>query len=350
MQPSVLFGSPLICVIKGVLLAAHLELPKHMLLKSVPGSFLMYLTMPIWSKPMLNTSPSTISALGNSKFLKSESLVRPLASGLLVSFCTKPSPLAGLDPGRPMEEWFCGLLTATVLPVAGLEMEGLVVLLLVAVLMQLPPVGLETDDLMLQVALQDGGDLTLLILCGLDMGDLMTLRGLVRGGEPTVLDSTGLHVAEFLCLMLAIVGTHDAWPTGLLTDEHTGPKHIGGLVVDVTMLLLPPGLEMELEVWGLQDIDEASMAAELTGVSVSVAVHSLGVAPGCWKLNGFNLGLFVDPHFSSKGRPHTGYIFPGLVLPPCWLKGKSASLAAFIYSPMDSATVLESSLESISCL
>lgn len=47
---------------------------------------------------------------------------------------------------------------------AGLEMEGLTVLLLLAVLVQLAPVGLETDDLMLQVVLQDGGDLTLLML------------------------------------------------------------------------------------------------------------------------------------------------------------------------------------------
>lgn len=263
-----------------------------MLLKSVPGSFLMYLTMPIWSKPTLNTSPSTISTLGNSKFLKSGSRVRPLASGLLVSFCTKPSPLAGLDTGHPMEEGFCGLLTDMVPPVAGLEMEGLIVLQLLPVLVQLPPVGLDTDDLMLQVVLQDGGDLTLLILCGLDMGDLMTLSGLVSGGEPTVLDSTGLHVAEFLRLMLASVGTQFVWLTGLLTDEHTGPKHVGGLVVDDTILLLPPGLEMELEVWGLQDRDEASIEAELTGVP---ELHSLGVVLGCWKLNGFNLGLFVGP-------------------------------------------------------
>lgn len=227
-------------------------------------------------------------------------------------------------------------------------MEGLAVLQLLAVLVQLPPVGLETDDLMLQVVLQDGGDLTLLILWGLDMGDLMTLSGLVRGGEPTVLDSTGLHVAEFLRLMLAKVAAQDVWLTGLLTDEHTGPKHVGGLVVDDTILLLPPGLEIELEVWGLQDRDETSIEAELTGVP---AVQSLGVVLGCWKPNGFNLGLFVEPHWvSSRDRPHTGYIFPGLVLPPCWLKAKSASLAAFIYRPIDSATVLESSLESISCL
>lgn len=275
---------------KGVLLAVHLELPKHMLLKSVPGSFLMYLTMPIWSKPTLNTSPSTISTLGNSKFLKSASLDRPVASGLFVSFCTKPKPLAGLDTGNPLEEGFCGLLTAMVPPAAGLEMAGLIVLQLLAVLVQPPPVGLETDDLTLQVVLQDGGDRTLLMLCGLDMGDLMTLSGLVSGGEPTVLDSTGLHVAEFRRLMLARVGAQDVWLTGLLTDEQTGPKHAGGLVVDDTMLLLPPGLEMELEVWGLQDRDEASMDAELTGVP---AVHSLGVVLGCWKLNGFNLGLFV---------------------------------------------------------
>lgn len=127
-------------------------------------------------------------------------------------------------------------------------MEGLAVLQLLAVLTQVPPVGLETDDLMLQVVLQDGGDLTLLILWGLDMGDLMTLSGLVSGGEPTVLDSTGLHVAEFLRLMLARVAAQDVWLTGLLTDEHIGPKHVGGLVVDDTILLLPPGLEMELEV------------------------------------------------------------------------------------------------------
>lgn len=227
-------------------------------------------------------------------------------------------------------------------------MEGLAVLQLLAVPVQLPPVGLETDDLMLQVVLQDGGDLTLLILWGLDMGDLMTLSGLVRGGEPTVLDSTGLHVAEFLRLMWARVAAQDVWLTGLLTDEHTGPKHVGGLVVEDTMLLLPPGLEMELDVWGLQDRDEASIVAELTGVP---ALHSLGVVLGCGKPNGFNLGLFVEPHWaSSRARPHTGYIFPGLVLPPCWLKAKSASLAAFIYRPIDSATVLESSLESISCL
>lgn len=157
-------------------------------------------------------------------------------------------------------------------------MEGLPVLQLLAVLEQLPPVGLETDDLMLHVVLQDGGDLTLLILWGLDMGDLMTLSGLVSGGEPTVVDSTGLHVAEFLRLMLARVAAHDIWLTGLLTDEHAGPKHVGGLVVDDTMLLLPPGLEMELEVWGLQDRDEASIVAELTGVPV---VHSLGVVLDC---------------------------------------------------------------------
>lgn len=88
-------------------------------------------------------------------------------------------------------------------------MEGLTVLQLLAMPVQLPPVGLETDDLILQVVLQDGGDLTLLILWGLDMGDLMTLSGLVSGGEPTVLDSTGLHVAEFLRLMLARVAAQD---------------------------------------------------------------------------------------------------------------------------------------------
>lgn len=43
-------------------------------------------------------------------------------------------------------------------------MEGLAVLQLFAVLVQLAPVGLETDDLMLDVVLQDGGDLTLLML------------------------------------------------------------------------------------------------------------------------------------------------------------------------------------------
>lgn len=134
-----------------------------MLLKSVPGSFLMYFTIPIWSKPTLNTSPSTMSTLGNSKFLKSVSLGRPDASGLLVSFCTKPSPPAGLDTGNPPEDRFCGLLTTILLPVAGLAMDGFTALQLLAVLVQ-PPVGLETDDLMLQVVLQDGGDLTLLIL------------------------------------------------------------------------------------------------------------------------------------------------------------------------------------------
>lgn len=140
-------------------------------------------------------------------------------------------------------------------------MDGLTWLQLFAVLVQPPAVGLETDDLILQVVLQDGGDRTLLMLCGLDMGDLMTLSGLVSGGEPTVLDSTGLHVAEFLRLMLARVVAQGVWLTGLLTDEHTGPKHVGGLVVDDTMLL--PGLEIELEVWGLQDRDEASIEAEL---------------------------------------------------------------------------------------
>lgn len=49
-------------------------------------------------------------------------------------------------------------------PVAGLEMDGLAGLQLLAVLVQPPPVGLETDDLMLQVVLQDGGDRTLLML------------------------------------------------------------------------------------------------------------------------------------------------------------------------------------------
>lgn len=109
------------------------------------------------------------------------------------------------------------------------------------------------------------------------MGDLMTLSGLVSGGEPTVLDSTGLHVAEFLRLMLARVAAQDVWLTGLLADEPTGPKHEGGLVVDDTILLLPPGLEMELQVWGLQDRDETSMEAELTELP---AVHSLGAAAG----------------------------------------------------------------------
>lgn len=42
-------------------------------------------------------------------------------------------------------------------------MEGLTVLQLLAELVELAPVGLETDDL-LQVVLQDGGDLTLLML------------------------------------------------------------------------------------------------------------------------------------------------------------------------------------------
>lgn len=55
-------------------------------------------------------------------------------------------------------------MDAMVPPMDGLEMDGLTVLQLLAVLVQLPPVGLETDDLMLQVVLQDGGDLTLLIL------------------------------------------------------------------------------------------------------------------------------------------------------------------------------------------
>lgn len=177
--------------------------------------------------------------------------------------------------GNPAKEGFCGLLDAIVPPMAGLEMEGLTALQLAAVLVQLPPVGLETDDRMLQVVLQDGGDLTLPKLCGLDMGDLMTLSGLVSGGEPTVLDSTGLHVAEFLRLMLARVAAQVVWPAGLLAVEPPGPKHEGGLVVDDTMLLLPPGLEMELQVWGLQDTDVDSMEAELTGVA---AAHSLGVA------------------------------------------------------------------------
>lgn len=177
--------------------------------------------------------------------------------------------------GNPAKEGFCGLLEPIVPPMAGLEMEGLTALQLAAVLVQLPPVGLETDDRMLQVVLQDGGDLTLPKLCGLDMGDLMTLSGLVSGGEPTVLDSTGLHVAEFLRLMLARVAAQVVWPAGLLANEPPGPKHKGGLVVDDTMLLLPPGLEMELQVWGLQDTDVDSMEAELTGV---VAAHSLGVA------------------------------------------------------------------------
>lgn len=49
--------------------------------------------------------------------------------------------------------------------VAGLEMEGIAVLQLLVVLPeQLPAVGLETEDLMLHVVLQDGGDLTLLML------------------------------------------------------------------------------------------------------------------------------------------------------------------------------------------
>lgn len=95
--------------------------------------------------------------------------------------------------------------------------------------------------------------------------------------------------------------------------------------MDDTILLLPPGLDMELDVWGLQDTEEASIEPELTGVP------AVGVILGCWKPNGFNLGLFVDPlRFSSRERPHTGNIFPGLVVPPCWLKAKSASLAAFI--------------------
>lgn len=150
-------------------------------------------------------------------------------------------------------------------------------LLLLAAAVQLPPVGLETDDLMLHVVLQDGGDLTLLMLCGLDMGDLITLSGLVSGGDPTVLDSTGLHVTEFLHLMLAKVAAHNVWLPGLLTDEHSGPKHVG-LVVDDTMLLLPPGLEMQLDVCGLQDREDASIEAEPVEVPV---MHSLGVAPGC---------------------------------------------------------------------
>lgn len=184
----------------------------------------------------------------------------------------------------------------------GLETEGLTVLLLLVVLVQLPP-GLETEDLMLHVVLQDGGDLTLLILCGLDMGDFMILRGLASSGEPTVLDSTGLHVAEFLRLMLARVAAHKVWLAGLLTDEHSGPKHVEGLVVDDTMLL-PPGLEMQLEDLGLQDREEASIDAELTGVPV---LHSLGVRLVCWNATGFNLGLFVEPHwFSSRGCPQTG--------------------------------------------
>lgn len=180
------------------------------------------------------------------------------------------------------------------------------------------------------------------------MGDLMILSGLVSGGEPTVLDSTGLHVAEFLRLILGKVEAQDVWLMGLLTEEHIGPKHIGGLVVDDTILLLPPGLEMELGVWGLQEIDGTRTEAELTVVPT---VHSLGVVLQCWKPNGFNLKFFVKPLWaSSSERPHTEYIFPGLALPPCWLKAKSASLAAFMYRPMDSATVLDSSLESISCL
>lgn len=124
------------------------------------------------------------------------------------------------------------------------------------------------------------------------MGDLMMLSGLVSGGEPTVLDSTGLHVAEFLRLVLGKVEAQDVWLIGLLTEEHIGPKHIGGLVVDDTMLLLPPGLEMELGVWGLQEIDGTSADAELTVVPV---VDSLAVVLHCWKPNGFNLKFFVKP-------------------------------------------------------
>lgn len=59
-------------------------------------------------------------------------------------------------------------------------------------------------------------------------------------------------------------------------------------MVDDTILLLPPGLDMELDVWGLQDTEEASIEPELTGVP------AVGVILGCWKPNGFNLGLFVD--------------------------------------------------------
>lgn len=82
-------------------------------------------------------------------------------------------------------------------------MDDLAALQWPAVTLPLLPVGLETDDLILQVLLlpppQGGGDLTLPMLWGLDMGDFMTLSGLVSGGEPTVvLDSTGLHVMEFL--------------------------------------------------------------------------------------------------------------------------------------------------------
>lgn len=92
-----------------------------------------------------------------------------------------------------------------------------------------------------------------------------------------------------------------------------------GLVVDDTMLLLPPGLEMELEVWGLQDKDEARAEVE-----VAMPVEpSPGVILACcktpWNPGDFNLGLPVEPHWlSSRARLHTGYIFPGLPLwPPC---------------------------------
>lgn len=65
------------------------------------------------------------------------------------------------------------------------------------------------------------------------------------------------------------------------------------------------------------------------------------------------LGLLLVPdRLSSICLLHRGYSFLGLPWHPaggpCWPKANSASLAAFIYKPIDSATVLESSLESSS--
>lgn len=235
----------------------------------------------------------------------------------------------------------------------GLEIDDEALMLLVL------PVGLETDDdLMLVEVLHDGGERTLLMLWGLEMGERITLRGLVSGGDPTVLEPAGLQVAEFLLWTWLWARAGPAalcWLTRLLmVEQANGPPKQVGLVVDETRLLLPPGLEMELGVWGLQDRDKPKTADP---AGVPDEQQSPGVELGCFgnPVEGdFNLGLPADAaHWlsSRQGRPQTpaGYIFPGLQWPPCWPKPPKsvASLAAFIYKPMDSATVLDSSLESI---
>lgn len=118
-------------------------------------------------------------------------------------------------------------------------------------------------------------------------------------------------------------------------------------------MLFPLGLEMLLD----SSAGLGRTVDKVEGVGTVPTPHSPRLPFGNWDMVGndaggaFMLGLLVVPDgLFSIPLPHKGYSFPGLPWHragcPCWPKANSASLAAFIYKPIDSATVLESSLES----